>query len=143
MSGFRARPPLARHARRRRTKCAAVLLKAAPNAEKTMRVDFEASLSTMRIILKQERDGVTQDFVLFFLDLTTLRSTPLTNARWRCTCCSAEPIRRNAGSACRDVRIILHEVYECASAALNCGKCALRWVCRQRNVMDNDDDKWI
>ena len=49
-----------------------VLVKAAPDAEKTMRVDFEASLSTMKIILKQERDGVVHDFVLFTLDLATL-----------------------------------------------------------------------
>jgi len=49
-----------------------VLVKAAPDAEKTMRVDFEASVSTMKIILKQERDGVVHDFVLFTLDLATL-----------------------------------------------------------------------
>ena len=49
-----------------------MLVKAAPDAEKTMRVDFEASLSTMKIILKQERDGVVHDFVLFTLDLATL-----------------------------------------------------------------------
>jgi hypothetical protein len=49
-----------------------VLVKAAPDAEKTMRIDFEASLCTIKIILKQERDGVVHDFVLFTLDLATL-----------------------------------------------------------------------
>jgi hypothetical protein len=49
-----------------------VLLKAAPDADKAMRVDFEASPSTLKIILKQERDGVTRDFVLFSLNLATL-----------------------------------------------------------------------
>jgi hypothetical protein len=37
-----------------------------------LRVDFKASPSTLKIILKQERDGVVHDFVLFTLDLATL-----------------------------------------------------------------------
>ena len=37
-----------------------------------MRVDFEASPDTLRIVLRQERDGVVHDFTLCTLDLTTL-----------------------------------------------------------------------
>lgn len=55
-----------------RTLRGGVLLKDAPGAEKTMRVDFEASPGTLRIVLRQERDGVAHDFVLCTLDLTTL-----------------------------------------------------------------------
>jgi hypothetical protein len=49
-----------------------VLLKDAPGAGKAMRVDFEASPDTLRIVLRQERDGVVHDFTLCTLDLTTL-----------------------------------------------------------------------
>ncbi len=49
-----------------------VLLRGAPGAGKAMSVDFEASPGTLWIVLKQERDGVVHDFVLFTLDLVTL-----------------------------------------------------------------------
>ena len=49
-----------------------VLLRGAPGAGKAMRVDFEASPDTLRIVLRQERDGVVHDFTLCTLDLTTL-----------------------------------------------------------------------
>ena len=49
-----------------------VLLRGAPGAGKAMRVDFEASPGALRIVLRQERDGVVHDFVLFTLDLATL-----------------------------------------------------------------------
>jgi hypothetical protein len=49
-----------------------VLLRGAPAAAKAMRVDFEASLGALRIFLRQDRDGVAHDFVLFTLDLATL-----------------------------------------------------------------------
>jgi hypothetical protein len=49
------------------------LLRGAPGAGKAMRVDFEASPDTLRIVLRQqEREGVVHDFVLFTLDLATL-----------------------------------------------------------------------
>ena len=49
-----------------------VLLRGAPDAAKAMRVDFEASPGTLRIVLRQQQDGVVHEFVLSTLDLTTL-----------------------------------------------------------------------
>jgi hypothetical protein len=37
-----------------------------------MHADFVANSSTLKIILQQERDGATQDFVRFTLDLATI-----------------------------------------------------------------------
>ena len=49
-----------------------VLLKAALDAEKAMRVDFKASANTLQIVINQERDSNVHDFTLFTLDLATL-----------------------------------------------------------------------